>query len=83
MNSKVLNNIRTSLLHGPLVREGWLEPSGVDRLISQHKQHRADHHVRIWMLMNLDTWFRIYVERQQFEVRSSRLEVQEHAEVKV
>jgi hypothetical protein len=35
------------------------------------------------MLLNLDTWFRIYVERQQFEVRSSRLEVQEHAEVEV
>jgi asparagine synthase (glutamine-hydrolysing) len=83
MNSKALKAIRTSLLDGPLVTEGWVEPSGVERLISEHQQHRADHHVRIWMLLNLDTWFRIYVERQQFEVRSSRLEVQEHAEVKV
>ena len=83
MNSKALKAIRTSLLHGPLVTEGWIEPSGVERLISEHQQHRADHHVRIWMLLNLDTWFRIYVERQQFEVRSSKLEVQEHAEVKV
>jgi asparagine synthase (glutamine-hydrolysing) len=83
MNSKALKDIRRSLLHGPLVNDGWVKASGVERLISEHQQHRADHHVRIWMLLNLDTWFRIYVERQQFQVRSSRLEIQEHAEVKV
>lgn len=65
MNSKALNDIRKSLLHGPLVTEGWVEPSGVNRLVLEHQQHRADHHVRIWMLLNLDTWFRIYVQRKE------------------
>jgi asparagine synthase (glutamine-hydrolysing) len=83
MDSKSLKGIQKSLLQGPLVTAGWVKSSGVERLISEHQRHRADHHVRIWMLLNLDTWFHIYVERQQFEVRSSRLDVQEHGEVNV
>jgi len=31
----------------------------VDRLCGEHLAHRADHHVRIWMLLNLDAWCRI------------------------
>jgi asparagine synthase (glutamine-hydrolysing) len=64
LNGKVLENIRAVLLQGPLVTQGWIEPAGVDRLLSEHQQRRADHHVRIWMLLNLDAWFRIYVAGQ-------------------
>jgi hypothetical protein len=34
----------------------------VDRLCAEHLAHRADHHVRIWMLLNLDAWYRIYLK---------------------
>jgi hypothetical protein len=34
----------------------------VDRLCAEHLAHRADHHVRIWMLLNLDAWCRIYLD---------------------
>jgi asparagine synthase (glutamine-hydrolysing) len=64
LNDKVLEKIRASLLQGPLVTQGWIEPEGVERLVSEHRQKRADHHVRIWMLLNLDAWFRIYVQRE-------------------
>jgi hypothetical protein len=64
LNDKVLENIRASLLRGPLVTQGWIEPEGVERLLSEHRQRRADHHVRIWMLLNLDAWFCIYVKRE-------------------
>jgi asparagine synthase (glutamine-hydrolysing) len=67
-NDRVLNDIRTSLLQGPLVKQNWIEPAAVERLASEHRQRRADHHVRIWMLLNLDAWFRIYVERELNEV---------------
>lgn len=62
LSNEVLENVRASLLHGPLVKENWIEPTAVERLTAEHRQHRADHHVRIWMLLNLDAWFRIYVE---------------------
>lgn len=32
---------------------------------AEHQEHRADHHVRIWMLLNLDAWYRIYVNGAQ------------------
>jgi asparagine synthase (glutamine-hydrolysing) len=60
-NPDTLTAIGEALNEGPLVTGGWVERSGVERLIAEHKQHRADHHVRIWMLLNLDAWFRIYV----------------------
>jgi asparagine synthase (glutamine-hydrolysing) len=62
LNAETLELIRECLVHGPLVTEGWIERLGIERLLAEHKQHRADHHVRIWMLMNLDAWFRIYVQ---------------------
>jgi asparagine synthase (glutamine-hydrolysing) len=62
LNDKVLESISASLLQGPLVKQAWIEPAGVERLLAEHRQRRADHHVRIWMLLNLDAWFRIYVE---------------------
>jgi asparagine synthase (glutamine-hydrolysing) len=62
LNAETLELIHDCLAHGPLVTEGWIERLGIERLLAEHKQHRADHHVRIWMLMNLDAWFRIYVE---------------------
>jgi asparagine synthase (glutamine-hydrolysing) len=61
LNTATLGPIRDSLVQSPLIAQGWIEASGVERLVSEHLQHRADHHVRIWMLMNLDAWFRIYV----------------------
>jgi len=90
LNGNVLDAIRASLLQGPLIKEDWIEHAGVERLISEHRQRRCDHHVRIWMLLNLDAWFRIYIERKQFEVRSSRtdvrpsnFEVQDGDEIKI
>jgi len=39
--------------------------SAVERLLGEHLQRRADHHVRIWMLMNLDVWYRIYLSGER------------------
>jgi asparagine synthase (glutamine-hydrolysing) len=61
LNAETLGFIRDRLLRGPLVAGGWIDPTGIERLVAEHQQHRADHHVRIWMLLNLDAWYRIYV----------------------
>jgi asparagine synthase (glutamine-hydrolysing) len=57
-----LPEIRRQLLRGPALRNGWIRAEAVDRLCAEHLAHRADHHVRIWMLLNLDAWYRIYLE---------------------
>ena len=57
-----LPEIRSRLVRGPAVRNGWIRAEAVDRLCAEHLAHRADHHVRIWMLLNLDAWYRIYLD---------------------
>jgi asparagine synthase (glutamine-hydrolysing) len=57
-----LPEIRRRLVQGPAVRSGWIRSEAVDRLCAEHLAHRADHHVRIWMLLNLDAWYRIYLD---------------------
>jgi asparagine synthase (glutamine-hydrolysing) len=61
LQAETLATIRTSLLQGPLVADGWITPTAVERLLMEHARHRIDHHVRIWMLLNLDAWHRLYV----------------------
>jgi asparagine synthase (glutamine-hydrolysing) len=56
-----LQTIAETLDQGPLVAEGWIEKGAGHRLAHEHGSGREDHHVRLWMLLNLDVWCRIYL----------------------
>jgi asparagine synthase (glutamine-hydrolysing) len=62
LNGKTADHLVDRLAGGPLVREDWIRPEAPRRLMAEHQARRADHHVRIWMLLNLDAWYRIYVD---------------------
>jgi asparagine synthase (glutamine-hydrolysing) len=62
LTDRSLPEIRRRLVGGPVVGNGWIREQAVDRLCAEHLAHRADHHVRIWMLLNLDAWYRIYLD---------------------
>jgi asparagine synthase (glutamine-hydrolysing) len=72
LDPSVLEAIRVPLLHGPLVSEGWIEGSAIERLFAEHLRHQSDHHVRIWMLLNLDAWHRIYIDGEQPAIQGKR-----------
>jgi asparagine synthase (glutamine-hydrolysing) len=61
LTDQSLPDIRGRLVRGPAVQNGWIRAEAIDRLCAEHLAHRADHHVRIWMLLNLDAWYRIYM----------------------
>jgi len=61
LQDEALQLVRQSLENGPLVSEGWVAPDALRRLAQEHSQGRADHHARLWMLLNLDCWCRIYL----------------------
>jgi asparagine synthase (glutamine-hydrolysing) len=54
-----LEHIGRTLGSGPLVQAGWVRLAAVEELLREHRMRRVDHHVRIWMLMSLDAWYRI------------------------
>jgi len=53
---------RTFLPKSHLAEEGLLEPSGVAALLSEHQSGKADHGSRLWLLVNAEVWFRIFME---------------------
>lgn len=62
LNGETADRLVAQLADGPLVREECIRPEVPRRLMDEHQARRADHHVRIWMLLNLDAWYRIYVD---------------------
>ncbi len=46
------------------VREAVFNKRYIAQLIDEHGVGQADHHVRLWMLLNLGIWHALYLERQ-------------------
>jgi hypothetical protein len=37
------------------------------KLLEEHRSSRVDHHVRLWMLLNVAVWHALYVEEEERE----------------
>jgi asparagine synthase (glutamine-hydrolysing) len=44
-----------------LVSDGILQKAAVDRLLAAQRAGRADHGNRLWLLVNAELWYRIYI----------------------
>ena len=64
LDERRLRDVRDSLANGPLTGAGWIRPEAVHRLAAEHMARGADHHVRLWMLLNLDAWYRIFMTNE-------------------
>jgi asparagine synthase (glutamine-hydrolysing) len=61
------------LLDSYFVREGIFQKAEVELLLEEHRQSRVDHHVRLWMLLNLELWRQITIEQCDLETVRERL----------
>lgn len=43
-------------------RRGWFAPSAVAAFVEEHRDNRRDHGLRLWSLIVLEQWARIYVD---------------------
>lgn len=50
-----------------LVRDRILVPSVISRLLAEHKNRRADHGNRLWLLINAELWYRMGILGQSKE----------------
>jgi len=55
------------LLDSQLVQQGLFRETAIRRLLDEHRQGRADHHVRLWMLMNVEVWHQMYIQQASIE----------------
>ena len=44
-----------------LVERGIFERQAISRLLAEHLAGRADHHVRLWMVLNVEVWYRMFM----------------------
>jgi asparagine synthase (glutamine-hydrolysing) len=50
------------LLHeSVLVERGIFSRPAIARLLEEHLAARADHHVRLWMVLNVEVWYRMFM----------------------
>jgi asparagine synthase (glutamine-hydrolysing) len=51
------------LLDPSTLKRGYFKKEGVERLLNDHIDLRYDHSSKIWALLFLEMWFRIFIDR--------------------
>ena len=57
--------ISQTLLKSHFVQEGYFQKQTIQRMLEEHRSNRVDHHVRLWMLLNLEFWHRIFIQGEK------------------
>ncbi len=47
-----------------LVEAGYLRRAGLMNLVEEHGRGQVDHNYRLWLLLNLELWYRLFVEQE-------------------
>ncbi len=63
-----LRDLTTNLLlNSNLVDEGYFRPQAIKTLLDEHVNGRVDHNYRLWLLLNLELWHRMFVAGESKE----------------
>ncbi|UCH61297.1 MAG: hypothetical protein JSV61_07385, partial [Anaerolineales bacterium] len=65
--------LQEALLSSFFVKEGLFRKEAIQHLLQEHRSNRFDHHVRLWMLLNLEMWHQLYIEGAGLETVNERL----------
>jgi asparagine synthase (glutamine-hydrolysing) len=57
-----LDDLEQMLVEPRTLDRRLFKPEAVRRLFAEHRAHRRDHGNRIWRLLNLETWMRVFVD---------------------
>lgn len=58
-----LEILEQMLLSPRSLSRGLFQTDGVQRLFAEHRANRRDHSDRIWRLLNLEMWHRVFIDR--------------------
>ncbi len=61
LRNELYDFLKITLLEGHFVREKIFSKSYISQLIEEHRQQKFDHHVRLWMLLNIEIWHQLYI----------------------
>jgi asparagine synthase (glutamine-hydrolysing) len=66
-----LQELENLLLDPRSIRRNLFQPDAVRRIFAEHRSHTRDNSNRIWRLLNLELWFRVFVDRDSSLLRKS------------
>jgi asparagine synthase (glutamine-hydrolysing) len=52
------------LLDRRTLHRGYFEKQGIERLLEEHRSLRYDHSAKIWALLFLEIWFRVFIDQK-------------------
>ncbi len=67
MKGPLLPVLRHLLSNSILVEEGIFQREPLERLVAEHLAQKADHHVRLWLILNVEVWYRMHVRGEALE----------------
>jgi asparagine synthase (glutamine-hydrolysing) len=73
MKGPLLPLLRHLLSESVLIEEGIFRREPLAKLLEEHLAHKADHHVRLWMILNVEIWYRMFVRGEAMEDLSGLL----------
>jgi len=59
--------LRRLFAESRFVELGLFDPGYIDLLLTEHLDGRADHNFRLWILLNLELWYRLYFEGETID----------------
>jgi asparagine synthase (glutamine-hydrolysing) len=66
--------LRAVVADSRFIMSGVFSGSYVERLLSEHLEGKRDHNFRLWILLNLEVWHRLFLEQQPLEDVSAWIE---------
>jgi asparagine synthase (glutamine-hydrolysing) len=57
--------VRSCILGPRALARGLFEPAELERLVGEHERAVADHTDRLWLLLNLELWQRIFLDGEE------------------
>jgi asparagine synthase (glutamine-hydrolysing) len=62
MKAELGNLLESLFLKSRLAEEGYFQRDHMLELLTQHRRGQMDHNYRLWILLNLELWWRIYID---------------------
>jgi asparagine synthase (glutamine-hydrolysing) len=65
LRNELKDYARDILLSKTSIDRGYFNPARVEEIVDEHQTGKKDHSFRIWSLLNLELWHRIYIDKPQ------------------
>ena len=74
MRTDLQRLLRQTIAESRFVQAGVFDRAYVERLLNEHLEGRRDHNFRLWILLNLEVWHRLFLEEQSLEAVAAWIE---------